>query len=349
MSTRENAVKFWKSFEKVERQIKEYLTQQKYEECMEIIEELDTAAYEDFGCHFFVDNAYSDFELTWDTGPNKTVQYIADLVCAMAPESISKSWILNSSLPPLSQKAIQAQVQIKDQVYALPDFLLFYETVPGQETWNCEIYCPGFSLIKNSENKKEMGMYLLELALGQCAYEAYISKVDFLDQPKKESPFCNLVDAYETLMEHVEKNQWKTYNTPLEIYSVYQPMQDFAHDSLRKDMKFIFTTHPLLIEETIEGQTDVLKDLEAKEGEFGYLYYSNPFGSREDALFRQNLSSQLNELMNKTHCARVIGGAIGKSYSYIDWIVFDRNRFLKALEQIKKQIDPKVELHYQKF
>ena len=53
--------------------------------------------------------------------------------------------------------------------------------------------------------------------------------------------------------------------------------------------------------------------------------------------------------MNKTHCARVIGGAIGKSYSYIDWIVFDRNRFLKALEQIKKQIDPKVELHYQKF
>lgn len=55
-------------------------------------------------------------------------------------------------------------------------------------------------------------------------------------------------------MDIVEKNEWKEYNSPLEIYSVYQPIQDIGHDSLRKDMKYIFTTHPLLIEETIENK-----------------------------------------------------------------------------------------------
>lgn len=349
MSARTRAIEFWKEFEKVESQIKTYLSQENYDACMALIEPLDEMAYESFGAHFFVDNAYSDFELTWDTGPNKTIQYLTQMVCDLVPVSIRRSWILNASLPPLSQKAIQAQVQIKDQIYTLTDFMLFYTPEPNQQTWQCEIYCPGFSLITNTENKKEMSMYLLELALGQCAYEAYISRVDYLDAPKPERVFCNLVDAYETLMDHVDQNQWKTYASPLEIYSVYQPIQDFAHDSLRKDMKFIFTTHPLLIEETIEGQEDVLKDLEAKQGEFDYIYYNNLFNTREDALFRQELSKQVDEAFRKSESARVIGGAIGKSYSYIDCIVYDKQRFLKTFEQIKKQLDQKVKLHVQKF
>lgn len=349
MSVRTRALTFWKEFEKVDSRIKDCLTHEKYDECMKLVEPLDEFANESFGAHFFVDNAYSDFEMTWDTGPNKTIQYLTQMVCDLAPESIRHSWILNASLPPLSQKAIQAQVQIKDQIYTLTDFMLFYTPDLQQQTWQCSIYCPGFSLIANTENKKEMSMYLLELALGQCAYEAYVSHVDFLDAPQTESLFCNLVDAYETLMEYVESNQWKTYKTPLDIYSVYQPVQDFAHDSLRKDMKFIFTTHPLLVEETIEEKEDVIKDLEAKQGEFVYIYYNNLFNTREDALFRQELSRQMDEAFCKSEAGRVIGGAIGKSYSYIDCIVFDIRRFQKAFDQIKKQLNQKVELHVQKF
>lgn len=74
-------------------------------------------------------------------------------------------------------------------------------------------------------------------------------------------------------MDIVEKNEWKEYNSPLEIYSVYQPIQDIGHDSLRKDMKYIFTTHPLLIEETIENKKDVLLDLSSKDGEYGFVYF----------------------------------------------------------------------------
>ena len=95
----------------------------------------------------------------------------------------------------------------------------------------------------------------------------------------------------------VEKNHWKVYDKPIDIYSVYQPIQDFAHDALRKDMKLIFTTHPLLVEQTIEEKEEVLADLSSKDGEFGYVYYSNPFHNKEDALYRQKLSKQLVRCM----------------------------------------------------
>ena len=53
--------------------------------------------------------------------------------------------------------------------------------------------------------------------------------------------------------------------------------------------------------------------------------------------------------MTEVHAAQVIGGAIGKSYSYIDWIIYDKEKFMSAFAQLKKQLDDKVELHYQSF
>lgn len=350
MSALSHAKHFWNVFEKKESLIQKSLQENDYETLNGIVEELDDLSMEISGCHFFVENIYDDFEITFDTGPNKTSQYLATLLKQVAPSSIQKKWVIHDALPPLSSKAVQAQIQIKDMIYNLNDFHVFYRVQEENQTLSCQVYCPGFNLIKNPENKKEMSMYLLELALGECAYEAYISFVDFLDVPSEEvSTFCNLIDFYEVVMSLVDTYHWKEYAKPQDIYSIYQPIQDIVHDSLRKDMKYIFTTHPMLIEETIENQTDVLWDLKSKEGEFGYIYYANPFQNKEDALFRQNLSKVLDEAISKTHAGKVIGGAIGKSYSYIDWIVYDHDLFIQTLQSIKKQFDTNIELHYQSF
>ena len=347
MSAYSNGLTFWEHFSAKEELIEKYLKAKNYDELNEIIKELDDEVYEISGAHFFVESFYDDLELTFDTGPSKTIQYLAQMLVDIAPKEIQSKWILNACLPAMSQKAIQALLQIKNEEYSLMDFHVFYSI--ENDMFDCKIYCPGFNLIGNPERKKEMCMYLLEIAIGQLAYEAYICRVDFLDTPEEDSKFCGLVDFYEVIMDTVKKNKWKEYGRPIDIYSVYQPIQDFAHDALRKDMKLIFTTHPLLIEESIEEKEEVIADLASKDGEFGYVYYSNPFHNEEDALYRQKLSKQLDEVMSKVHAGKVIGGAIGKSFSYIDWIIFDKQLFEKAFKQIKKQLDNNVELYYQKF
>lgn len=89
------------------------------------------------------------------------------------------------------------------------------------------------------------------------------------------------------------------------------------------------------MEQTIEEKEEVLADLSSKDGEFGYVYYSNPFHNKEDALYRQKLSKQLDETISKVHAGKVVGGAIGKSFSYIDWIVYDKDVFMKVFNQLK--------------
>lgn len=350
MSVYENAKSFWKQFASRQPEIEQALTDKDYPGLMHALEPLQEEATNLTGCGYFVEDAADQFEMTFDPGPNKTSQYLARYFTELCPPEILAKWIVNPVLMPLSQKAIEAQVQIRDQVYTLADFHVFYTIDQQSQTFQCRVYCPGYTLIDNEENKKEMSMYLLELSVGQTLYEAYIGRVEFADQPPEEKmEFSNLVDFYEAIMTVVERDNWKTYRSPLEIYSVYQPFQDFAHDSLRKDMKIIFTTHPLLAEETLGSTSDVLLDLKAKDGEFGYVYYANPFNGKDDALLRQELSRQLDKTMTQLHAGQVIGGAMGKSYSYIDWIVYDRTKFMKAFNQLKKQLDDKVELHYQTF
>lgn len=349
MSVLNNIREFWQRFEDEQQDLQQALVQKDYDKINEILEGLNEEVNAISGCSFFVEDVSEDFEMTFDPGPNKTSQYLAQRLKMMAPEEVKKVWRINDSLQPLSQKAIEASVQIKDQIYTLADFFVFYTIHSENQTFETEIYCPGYSLIENDEYTKEMSMYLLELAIGQTDYEAYIGSVLPLTQPKESQNFCSLVDFYDKIQETIIKDHWKTYASPLEIYSIYQPNQDFAHDALRKDMKIIFTTHPLLVEETLGEKNDVLLDLKAKEGEYGYMYYSNPFSGKDNALFRQELSKQLDEEMSKLHLGKVIGGAMGKSFSYIDWIIFDQEGFLKAFEQIKKQLDAKVELHFQTF
>lgn len=48
-------------------------------------------------------------------------------------------------------------------------------------------------------------MYLLELAIGELAYEAYICRVDFIDTPDSNMKFCQMMDFYEVIMALVEK------------------------------------------------------------------------------------------------------------------------------------------------
>ena len=349
MSVLDNIRAFWARFEDEQTTLLNALKNRDYEKLSASLEVLNAECYEISGAHFFVEDRYEEPEMTFDTGPDKTTQLICRKMKELAPEEIKKTWIINDTLPPLSQKAIEATLQIKDETYSLFDMTAFYHVDPKTHSFQVYIYCPGFSMIDNPEYKREMSIYLVELAIGEKELEAYVSNIDFTDEPKDGTDFCNLTELYSVITETAEKEHWQNYEHPLDIYTVFKPHQDFASDSLRKDMKIIFTVHPPLIEESLGNKGDVSLDLKSRDGEYGYIYYANPFDTEEDAKFRQALSTQIENLLAPYHCAKVIGGAIGKSYSYIDLILFDEALFKKAFAQIQAQLKNRVELHYRAF
>lgn len=349
MSVLDNIADFWKRFEDEQDRLLQALKERNFEELSQILDGLDRECSEISGAHFFVEDDVDHPELTLDPGPNKTSQLICQQMKKLAPSAVKAVWEINDSLPPLSQKAVEAALQIKDKSYTLFDMTAFYTVSQQAQSFSVKVYCPGFSLIENPEYKREMSIYLVELAVGEKMLEAWISSVDFLDTPEEGVDFCNLTELYEVIEETAEKNHWKEYKHPTDIYTVFKPHEDIAHDSLRKDMKMIFTTHPTLIEENLAGHNDVLNDLKARGGEFGYIYFANPFDGKEDAQFRQELSRQIEKLLAPFHFARVVGGAIGKSYSYIDLAVFDKAKFERFFQQIQAQLKDKVDIHYRAF
>ncbi len=348
-SVLEHIQAFWDRFEDEEPELIEALTYHDYEKITEIVGLLDNDCYEMSGAHFFVEDDFEQPEMVFDSGPNKTSQLICQQMKKLAPKAVKDKWIINDTLPPLSQKAIEASLQIKDERYSLFDMTAFYTVDTHAKMISVRLYCPGFSLIDNPEYKREMSIYLVELAVGENDLESYIASVDYLDEPENGTDFCNLTELYEVIQTIVDKEDWKKYKHPLEIYTVFKPHQDFASDSLRKDMKMIFTTHPTLIEESLGNKGDVQLDLKSKDGEFGYVYYNNPFDSERDATFRQEMARQIEALLAPLHIGKVIGGAIGKSYSYIDLVIFDPLKFEKFFAQIQEQLKDQVELHYQSF
>lgn len=142
MSIKDNAKQFWNLFVELEDEIVDGLTHSNYEILNKDVEKLDDMCYEMTGCHFFVENVYGELECTFDTGPNKTCQLIAQYFVQVAPKSISNHWILNDCLPPLSSKAVLATVQIKEDQYNLQDFFVSYGIDDNQDLVHVKVYCP---------------------------------------------------------------------------------------------------------------------------------------------------------------------------------------------------------------
>lgn len=340
---------FWESFMKLRGELERALKEEDEAALEELRGEIDGMLEKVCGCKALIErNADGFFEFTLDTGPNKTVQYIAALIRQNAPRALVEDWIINAWLPPFTSKAANAAVRIKDKVYTGADFTVFYEIDEENKCLHAQVYCPGYRDILDEERKREMSAYMLELFLGELELEARIASVEAVDEPAADCEnFCLLPNFYEDVCDIIIAHDWLEYHDPTSIYMVYKLNEQPVHDTLRNDMKLIITTNALLQEEVLQGNDDSCKDFKDKGGEYGYLYYENPYEDEKNALIRQTMEKRLDEQLQKLSIAHTIGGAIGTFYSYIDVAVFDPDAFAIILEDLNTKIS--FALHYQPF
>lgn len=345
MSIKKQVKRFWGIFETERKNLEKALLEHNHEEVSEIKKILSTYFEELCNCELDIEEEDGIFEITFLPEQEKNAQIICALLKELAPEIVKTNWVVHSSLPPLSQKALNTVLRLNNQDYSADDFTIYYELDTNNHCLDIEVYCDAFQAMEPNK-AMEIAVYMIQLYIGEVALEAYINHIEVIDA-KKGGNASLLSHFYEMLLDIISEQKWSEYKDATSIYRAYKLEEEKISEEVRKDMKMIFTIHPLMIGETLEGESFIANQFFDLGGEFGYLYYEHARSEVNDALVRQKLEQKLNELLYPIGIARSIGGAIGTKYAYIDLAIFDKEDFLKVLPKINEKLS--IKLSYAPF
>lgn len=345
MSIKKQVKRFWKIFETERKNLEKALLEHNHEEVSEIKKILATYFEELCNCELDIEEEDGIFEITFLPEQEKNAQIICALLKQLAPDVVKTNWVIHSSLPPLSQKALNTVLRLNNQDYGADDFSVYYEIDTNNHCLDVEVYCDAFQAMEPNK-AMEIAVYMIQLYIGEVALEAYINHIEVIDA-KKSGNASLLSHFYEMLLDIIVEQKWSEYKDATSIYRAYKLEEEKIMEDVRKDMKMIFTIHPLMIGETLEGESFIANQFFDLGGEYGYLYYEHANSEVNDALVRQKLEQKLNELLYPIGVARSIGGAIGTKYAYIDLAIFDKQDFLKVLPKINEKLS--IKLNYAPF
>lgn len=341
MSIRKQAMRFWKIFLEEKRNLETALLNHNEQEIQEIKKILGTYFEELCNCELEVEEEDGVFELLLFPEQEKNAQIICSLLKQIAPPEVKQNWVIHACLPPLSKKALSTIVRIKEQDYGSDQFVVYYEIDDEGHFVDVKLYCDAFAHL-DPNKATEIGLYMLQLNIGEIALEGYINVINVVDEKPTQEKACSLSSFFEVLLDIIEEKEWTMYEDVTSIYRAYHLSEEKIEETLRKDMKMIVTMHPLLMNEYLNDEYFIYHQFFDLGGEYGYLYYENEVKSAGDAYVRQTLEKNIHELLYPLGIARTIGGAIGTKYAYIDLAIFDKEAFLKALPKINNKLDVKL-------
>lgn len=347
MNLKHRVQNFWKYFLTIQHDLEEALDQKEQSDIQHIVEDINEHLKTITGSKMEVElNEGGFYEMTFPCGSDKTAQLSSALLKKDAPMELAEDWIINPCRPPLSELAMQTVMSIDGKDYHGADFKVYYTINDDAKMLDTKLYCEGLQTL-DQHTKERIVAHMLELFIGELEFEARIASVEILDEPSDEENVCLLPNFYEDICDVIIDQEWMEYHDPLSIYMAYKLDEKPTSETLRNDMKLIITTNPQLQEELLAQQYDTCKDFYERGGEYGYLYYETRYEDEKEALLRQQLEKEIQELLYPMSIARTMGGAIGIHYSYIDVAVFDIDAFNIALEKMNEKMT--FTLYYQSF
>lgn len=337
MYTKHRVQYFWKLFLQHEQDLKNALKFQNQIQLQRIEKDLKEYLKKTSGCGLELDYDGDFYECTFTPSGDKNAQLICDLLVKDAPKSLGEDWIINPYRIPLSQRAYQSTLKCENIEISGSDLYVYYQINESMHTLDLKVYCEKWAPL-NIDLKERITAYFLELFIGELELEARISSIEIIDQRSDEDDVVLLPNLFEDICDIVSANEWMEYKSPLSIFAVYKLDEVPTNQTLRNDMKMILTRHPLLSEQLLRKEDEVIRDFRALGADFGYLYYEKRFDDEKEALVRQELERQLHELLYEMSIAYVIGGAIGETYTYIDLAIYDKDAFMIVVEKLQEQL-----------
>src|SRR6266498_1638891 len=200
------------------------------------------------------------------------------------------------------------------------------------EKLDITVWHPLFAqLHKESERLSSLFLFLDE-ALGEFGTAQWIGEIETNDTRLTDAiPLKELFGFIKKL--EVEKGWQKS--PPGEAGVVYR-REERANRFLRDDVIVGSTTHPDLINEYYRAEGRLQNPLAGTGADYVFVSFDSRFFPKAEEMVdkRAAIEDALNQTLQFARSGRLLGGAFGTRFGYIDLLLFDGRNSLEIVERI---------------
>lgn len=331
-SFKQRVNEFWDEFLKEEVKIRQLMEDKvDAETLIEALSKIIEKAFNDVA--FEVGHNGQKHELILSPNGNKTILKQIQYLLRYRPKEIDDRWNFHEAKPAVGSEDMG--LRIYDKSISAEDFTIYTELEEDRKLIHIEVYAP--KLDDLDENLKYNTLFImLDLFIGELYTMEYIGSVDIIEVEKSndhESIPLSKMHAYINYL--IEEHDWdKTKNLSAQ-YTAYQTTPKDDSEELRDDVFIGYSSAFDIIRQLSEDEIYPLNVIQQDGVYVGYIYYNNKDVDDKNMVpQRSEIEDKIVELTSSQGVADSTGGATGHRHSYIDFIIYDLDRFLEIAREV---------------
>ena len=201
-----------------------------------------------------------------------------------------------------------------------------------EENFDLAVWHPEWVSLEEGQ-RWTMLFIFLDMQLGEYGTQQWVGKIEFSEGQLKEAMSLEELPGF--IAETCAKEKWES-RAPGETHLLYQlqPHDRFA----RGDVAFGTTSHMRLINDYLEADGEWEDPLAGTGADYVYLAMSiEHLPKGQEVETRGVFEDALEEGLRGEGLGRLLGGATGSRFGYIDLLIFDGERSIAAIERILKE------------
>lgn len=329
---RQRVIDFWKEFEKEEAGLRKMMDEKTDPQTLvKTMNSVLSFAFEDPYFQMGI-NEEGKYELILTPEGDRARLLQIHYCVERAPLSLKEKWNFYSSKPAHIRDT--ETLQMYDLTITLNDVTIYYEVDEERQKVNIQVYSPKLMTLEE-DNRYNMFFIFLDQAVGELYTMEYIGYIDFVEE-KQDIPTIPSIRFKGLIDNIIKEKEWNTLENPIELYSGYrlEPNEEEGW-SLREDAYIGMTSCVPIVNKFLQHDNSLFESFETDGIIFGFLFYENVNVPQERMVpQRSEIEDKIIDLAEQQGIAQSIGGATGYHFSYMDFIIYDYDAFIKIAKEV---------------
>lgn len=334
-SFKERVNDFWKHFEKEEASIRELMDAKA--ESNKLIDRVNEVLSVAFNNAYFElgQNEENKYELILTPEGDHSKLLPLQYWLEAAPEKLKQTWNFYSSKP--GKAGDSFELRMYDTSVSLKDVQI-YTTIDEQaQKINLQVYSP--NLMKLEENQRySMLLIFLDQFIGEIYSMEYVGLIDFIEKPF-EVEGISAVQLKKEIDAAIAKYEWFNPDNIAEKCTGYQMEPSKAKDwQLREDIYIGYSSCFPVLNAFYNHDSELFETFKADGIFSGFLFYKNVDVPDDKMVpLRSEIEDKILAMAKPQGIADTIGGGTGFYFSYMDFIIYDMDAFMKVAKEVLKE------------